>query len=87
MNIQTTGLNIRKNVPADDNCLFHPVADQLRRLKIKRTRHIDVRREVVHYLRLNPTIVSVDVWIYTIKIMTNRNSCFSMANYNYYTIG
>ena len=67
MNIQTTGLTIRNNVPADGNCLFHAVTDQLRCLKIKRTRHIDMRREVVQYLRLNPTIVSVDGWIYTCK--------------------
>jgi hypothetical protein len=58
-NLQRAGVRVRKNVPADGNCLFHAVCDQLRRLKIARMRHMELRKRAVEYLRSNPTVVKL----------------------------
>ena len=57
-NLQRAGVRIRQNVPGDGNCLFHAVCDQLRRLKIARMRHIELRKRAIEYLRNNPTVVN-----------------------------
>ena len=57
-NLQRAGVRIRQNVPGDGNCLFNAVCDQLRRLKIARMRHKELRKCAVEYLRKNPTLVT-----------------------------
>ena len=71
--MQKAGVKIRHNVPGDGNCLFHAVCDQLRRLKIARMRHIELRKLAVEHLRNNPTVVN-----YTIIIQLEECNDFTI---------
>ena len=58
-NMQRAGLMLRRNVPTDGNCLFHAVSDQLKRLKLHRYRHRQLRDLAINQLRANPTVVNL----------------------------
>ena len=60
-NLKKAGLVMRRNVPADGNCLFHAVSDQLIKLKLQRIRHRQLRDLAIRQLRSHPVIVSSDV--------------------------
>ncbi|XP_078573125.1 caspase-2-like [Branchiostoma floridae x Branchiostoma japonicum] len=47
-------LTFRDEVPGDGNCMFHAVADQLLRTEGRRISHVELRKQVVDYLRQNP---------------------------------
>ena len=55
------------NVPADGNCLFHAISDQLKRLKLHRYRHGELREMAINQLRSQPIIVCSDC------VQTNEN--------------
>ena len=57
-NINKFGLQVCINKPADGNCLFSAVCDQLMRVVGQRRRHLKLREEVVNYMKSNSTTVS-----------------------------
>ena len=56
-NMEKAGLKIRLNVPTDGNCLFHAISDQLKRLKLHRYRHRQLREMAINRLKSQPLIV------------------------------
>ena len=50
-NVKRSGLKIRSEIPEDGNCLFHSVADQLKRLGVKEFDHSNLRELAVETLR------------------------------------
>jgi len=51
-NLNELNLTIRQNVPADGNCFFHCIADQLERLGINQEHTVvSLRQDAVSYLR------------------------------------
>ena len=56
-NMDKAGLQLRLNVPTDGNCLFHAISDQLKRLKLHRYRHGELREMAINQLRSQPIIV------------------------------
>ena len=58
INLKKAGLEMRRNVPGDGNCLFHAVSDQFIRLKLPRIRHRQLREMAIKQLRSHPVIVS-----------------------------
>ena len=56
-NMERAGLILRRNVPTDGDCLFHAVSDQLKRLKLQRYRHRQLRQMCVDQIRSHPIIV------------------------------
>ena len=57
-NIAKAGLVLRLNVPGDENCPFHAVSDQLKRLKLQRYRHRQLRELAVKQLKTHPIMFS-----------------------------
>ena len=57
--MERAGLRLRRNVPTDGNCLFHAVSDQLKRLKLHRYRHRQLRELAITQLKANPTVVNL----------------------------
>ena len=49
--IRSSGLQMRKEIPNDGNCLFHAIADQLERLGEKGLNHSDLRKLSVETLK------------------------------------
>ena len=49
--IRSSGLQMRKEIPTDGNCLFHAIADQLERLGEKGMNHSDLRKLSVETLK------------------------------------
>ena len=58
-NMKKAGLEIRRNIPGDGNCLFHAVCDQVRRLGIGRMRHTELRQKTIAHMKENPYVVNV----------------------------
>ena len=56
-NLKRAGLVLRRQIPDDGNCLFHAVCDQLRRLKLTRMKHTELRQKTVARLKEDPYIV------------------------------
>ncbi|CAH1238013.1 Hypp5498 [Branchiostoma lanceolatum] len=52
--VAESGLTFREEVPKDGNCMFHAVADQLFRTEGRKISHVDLRKQAVDYLRMNP---------------------------------
>ena len=50
-NVKRSGLKIRSEIPEDGNCLFHAVADQLKRLGVKEFDHSNLRELAVETFR------------------------------------
>ena len=61
-NINKFGLQVCKNIPADGNCLFTAVCDQLVRVVGQCKRHLKLREEVINYMKCNSTTVSFPSW-------------------------
>lgn len=61
-NMEKAGLKLRLNVPTDGNCLFHAVSDQLKKLKLQRYRHRQLRELAVNQLRSHPFIVGSHIY-------------------------
>ena len=61
-NINKFGLQVCKNIPADGNCLFTAVCDQLVRVVSQCKRHLKLREEVINYMKCNSTTVSFPSW-------------------------
>ena len=49
--IRSSGLEMRKEIPNDGNCLFHAIADQLERLGETGLNHSDLRKLSVETLK------------------------------------
>ena len=49
--IRSSGLQMRKEIPNDGNCLFHTIADQLERLGEEGLNHSDLRQLSVETLK------------------------------------
>ena len=49
--IRSSGLQMRKEIPNDGNCLFHAIADQLERIGDKGLNHSDLRKLSVETLK------------------------------------
>ena len=58
-NMKKAGLELRRYIPGDGNCLFHAVCDQARRLGLGRMRHTDLRQKTIAHLKENPYVVNV----------------------------
>ncbi|KAI8492273.1 hypothetical protein Bbelb_301700 [Branchiostoma belcheri] len=52
--VNTLGFSFRSHVPMDGNCMFHAVADQLRRTDGPEMSHQELRSKAVDYLRKHP---------------------------------
>lgn len=50
-NVKRSGLKIRSEFAEDGNCLFHAVADQMKRLGVKEFDHSSLRELAVETLR------------------------------------
>ena len=49
--IHSSGLQMRDNIPNDGNCLFHAVADQMKRVGESDYSHVHLRRLAVETLK------------------------------------
>ena len=70
-NIDKAGLRLGLNVPKDGNCPFHAISDQLKRLKLHRYRHGELREKAVNQLRPQPIIRQV-----SIRTLNGCNQCY-----------
>ena len=55
-NWQRVGLRVHSHTPADGNCFFHAVADQLSLLGLPHQSAAQLRNDVVLYLKYHPQI-------------------------------
>ena len=56
-NAQREGYQFGRDTPKDGNCMFHALADQLKRVKSHNITHINLRIELVQHLSENPNLV------------------------------
>lgn len=75
-NLAVFGLALHGVVPRDGNCMFHALAEQLRRLGMGRYRHMQLRNLVCNYLESNPYVVSLQLicCAYTKHVCKNKSS-------------
>ena len=72
-NITDSGLEVRSvDIPADGNCLFHAISDQLQRVKETPRTHSDLRAMAVEALKVPSTLGVGCKLIYALTI----NLCY-----------
>ena len=55
-NCRRAGLRVHGHTPADGNCFFHAVADQLSLLGLPHQSAAQLRNDIIHHLRYHPEV-------------------------------